>query len=192
MTARLKPSSIPTVPTSSLPAEFFFSSGRKTIKENAPFAFLATYSTRMDSDDASRHLPLKYALQEYGNDRDKLLELLSTVYRAARDSEMLSQLLENGEIFHPLGWGPKETFTFLKEVPLYEQSGILCRIPNWWNAKSAGARLGVSIGSDQPPFVGMDAVLSCVPGLSINGIPITAEEARNLLEKKRRAGTYQK
>jgi superfamily II DNA or RNA helicase len=152
-------------------------------KGGTPFAFLATYSTHLGGDGAARHLPLKYALQEYGNDRDKLLELLGTVYRAARDSTLLPQLLANGDIFHPLGWGPKEAYTFLQEVPLYETSGILCRIPNWWSAKSAGTRLSIRIGNAKPTFVGMDAVLSCVPSLSINGVTITATEAQRLLRE---------
>ncbi|MEA3332665.1 MAG: ATP-dependent helicase, partial [Pseudomonadota bacterium] len=33
-----------------------------------PFAFLATYSTRLDEEGESRHLPLKYALEEYEDD----------------------------------------------------------------------------------------------------------------------------
>ena len=152
-------------------------------KGDAPFAFLATYSTHMGGDGAARHLPLKYALQEYQGDRDKLLELLGTVYRAARASQLLPQLLESGDIFHPLGWESHDAYTFLQEVPLYEQSGILCRIPNWWSTKSAGASLSVSIGNAQPTFVGMDAVLQCVPSLAINGVPITADEARQLLRE---------
>jgi non-specific serine/threonine protein kinase len=152
-------------------------------KGDAPFAFLATYSTQTGGDGAARHLPLRYALQEYGSDRDKLLELLGTVYRAARHSNILPQLLESGEIFHPLGWGPEDAYTFLREVSLYEKSGILCRIPNWWSAKSAGVALSVSIGNDQPSFVGMDAILNVVPSLSINGVPISVKEAEQLLRE---------
>jgi non-specific serine/threonine protein kinase len=168
-------------PNLQLAGRIFFHLVENT-RGTAPFAFLATYATRLGGDGTSRHLPLKYALQEYGNDRDKLLELLGTVYRAARDSTLLSQLLESGAIFHPLGWEPNDAYTFLQEVPLYEKSGILCRIPNWWSAKSAGARLHVSIGTEQPAFVGMDAILRCVPSLAIDGVPISAEEARQLLQ----------
>jgi non-specific serine/threonine protein kinase len=150
-------------------------------KGEAPFAFLATYSTRLGGDGTSRHLPLKYALQEYSSDRSKLLELLGPVYRAARQSALLPHLLERGELFHPLGWGPNEAYTFLQEVSLYEQSGILCRIPNWWRAHASGPRLSLTIGSDQPPFVGLEAILNCQPSLSVNGIPISPDEARQLL-----------
>ncbi len=152
-------------------------------KGDAPFAFLATYSTHVGGDGASRHLPLKFALQEYGNDRAKLLELLGTVYRAARESEILPAMLETGEIFHPLGWKPPEAYTFLQEVPLYEKCGILCRIPNWWSAKTAGARLSVTVGSDRPAMVGMDAILTCIPSLVVNGVAITRTEARRLLDQ---------
>jgi hypothetical protein len=152
-------------------------------KGGAPFAFLATYATRMAGDGTSRHLPLKYALQEYGSDRDKLLELLGTVYRAARHSALLPSMLESGDIFHPLSWEARDAYSFLQEVPLYERSGILCRIPNWWGAHASGAKLNVSIGTKQPAFVGMDAILNCVPSLSINGVPITVEEAQKLLRQ---------
>ena len=37
-----------------------------------PFAFLATYATKGE-DGKVKHVPLKYALTEYGNDRQKLL-----------------------------------------------------------------------------------------------------------------------
>jgi non-specific serine/threonine protein kinase len=138
---------------------------------------------RLGGDGTARHLPLKYALQEYGNDRDKLLELLGTVYGAARTSTLLPPLLDSGDIFHPLAWEPQTAYTFLQEVPLYEQSGIVCRIPNWWGTKAAGASLRVNIGTVAPASIGMDAVLDAAPSLVINGVPITAEEARRLLEE---------
>lgn len=40
--------------------------------------------------------------------------------------------MESGELFHPIGFTKEEAFTFLNEVPVYEECGILCRIPNWW------------------------------------------------------------
>ena len=55
--------------------------------QDYPFAFLATYSTQIDKQGKSKHLPLKHALTEYGKDSGKLLELLSTVHLAAKESE---------------------------------------------------------------------------------------------------------
>ncbi|MBW1801329.1 MAG: ATP-dependent helicase, partial [Deltaproteobacteria bacterium] len=48
--------------------------------DDYPFAFMATYSTRLNRQGKSKHLPLKHALQEYGGDSEKLLELLTTVH----------------------------------------------------------------------------------------------------------------
>ena len=47
-----------------------------------PFAFLATYATKT-SNGKVRHVPLKYALTEYGNEREKLLKLLACLNLAA-------------------------------------------------------------------------------------------------------------
>ena len=41
-----------------------------------PFAFLATYATEGKNGQIS-HVPLQYALTEYKNDREKLVELLA-------------------------------------------------------------------------------------------------------------------
>ncbi len=148
-----------------------------------PFAFLATYSTRLDKAGTSRHLPLKNALEEYADDRDKLLELLSTVHTAARQSSLLADLLESGEVFHPLSWSSRDAYAFLKDIPLYEHAGILCRIPNWWTAKASQPRLDISVGEKQPSHVGMDALLGACPRLFLGDVEITAAEARRLLNE---------
>ncbi len=146
-----------------------------------PFAFLATYSTTMGGDGTSRHLPLKYALQEYRDDNEKLLELLSTVYQAAGDSELLGALLESNELFSPLAWTSAEAHTFLQEVPLYEDAGILCRIPDWWKGRQSRIKVGITLGEKQPARVGMAALLDFAPRLLIGEDEITLDEARQLL-----------
>jgi len=150
-------------------------------KDDYPFAFLATYSTGLSRQGTSQHLPLKNALTEYGGDNRKLLELLTTVHRAAKESALVAGLIESGELFHPLAWSAREAYTFLREIPLYEQSGILCRIPDWWKAGSQNPRVQVTIGGSQPSAVGMDALLSFDIGLSLGGAELTREEARRLL-----------
>ena len=150
-------------------------------KSSRPFAFLATYSTGLNEQGESKHLPLKHALREYGDDNDKLLALLATVHTAARRSALVSDLIESGELFHPLAWSAREAFDFLKEIPLYESSGILCRIPNWWKGGSTGVRMTINIGDTQPAFVGMDALLSFDARLVIGDTPISEAEARELL-----------
>jgi hypothetical protein len=151
-------------------------------KDDYPFAFLATYSTGLDNRGASRHLPLKHALQEFGAAGKKMLDLLITVQRAARESSLVAQLIESGELFHPLAWSAKEAFTFLKEIPLYEQSGILCRIPDWWKRGASDLRVNVSLGQRQPSSLGMDALLSFDIDLHLGGEMISAAEVRRLID----------
>jgi superfamily II DNA or RNA helicase len=152
-------------------------------KEGPPFAFLATYSTGIGKGGNSKHLPLKYALQEYEKDSHKLLELLSTVNRAAQKSDLIKDFLNSGEIFHPLGMSTHDAFSFLREVPIYEEAGILCRIPNWWKGKASGASLKISIGDSSPSYVGMNALVQFNARLFIGDEEISEEEARSLFEE---------
>ena len=150
---------------------------------NYPFAFMATYSTGINKQGRSKHLPLKHALQEYENDNQKLLELLATVYVAARKSSLITDLLETGELFHPLAWTAEEAFSFLKETTIYEESGILCRIPNWWKGSRSSVSLNFSAGDSKPSFVGMDAILNFNAQLFLGDMQISEKEARQLLNE---------
>ena len=151
--------------------------------EDYPFAFMATYSTRLNRQGRSKHLPLKHALQEYEDDNEKLLELLATVHIAEKKSPLISDLLETGELFHPLAWTSKEAFSFLKEIPVYKESGILCRIPNWWKSNKSSVRLNFSAGDSKPSFVGMDAILNFNARLFLGDTQISEKEARQLLDE---------
>ena len=76
--------------------------------EDAPFAFLATYTTRLSAQAKAQHLPLGKALQEYAGakNRERLLSLLMPVQRAAEHCAWLKAMVDAGEIFHPLRWTP--------------------------------------------------------------------------------------
>ena len=151
-------------------------------REDAPFAFLATYTTALNKQGKSRHLPLSHALAEHGKDSKKLLDLLSTVHRAAKESALIAGLLESGELFHPLAWSAKKAYAFLQEIPLYERSGILCRIPDWWKSGSSSLKVSISLGDSRPSTVGMDALLSFDIGLHLEDAPVSFEEAQRLLD----------
>ena len=80
-----------------------------------PFVFMATYAS-LGEDHAVHHMPLKYALTEYQDDRDKLLALLSCLNRAAEVSDLIAELVESGEMFHVLRFTGKEAYQFLRDV----------------------------------------------------------------------------
>jgi non-specific serine/threonine protein kinase len=150
-----------------------------------PFAFLATYSSRLGQRGQSKHLPLKQALTEYGDQAAKLIQLLATVHRAVAQSPLIQQLIDSGELFHPLAWSAGEAWHFLKEIPIYEAAGILCRIPDWWRQGTAKVRLTLNLGERPPSQVGLEALLSFQPALMVGDTPISLEEARQLLEESR-------
>jgi len=146
-----------------------------------PFAFLATYSQRRRGEEKPRHLPLKHALTEYADDERQLLDLLVTVHEGAKKSSFIASLIDTGELFHPLVWSAREAYTFLTEIPVYENAGIVCRIPDWWKRQSTGPRLGVRIGEKTPSCVGMDAILDFRPSLLLGDEEITVAEAERLI-----------
>jgi non-specific serine/threonine protein kinase len=150
----------------------------ETREEDFPFAFLATYSTK--SKNAVQHLPLKRALEEFADDRTALLNLLSTVSKAAGDSEFITGLVESGELFSPLKFNPNDAYTFLREVPLYEACGIICRIPDFWKRK-AKSRLSLSLGSKEPSALGMQSLIAFSPSVYFGDTELSREELETLL-----------
>ena len=124
-------------------------------KDNiCPFAFMTTYAT-LDEGGTVKHLPLKYALTEYGTDHKKLLELMRCLGKVTESSAFISRFMESGELFHPLRLTADEAYTFLREIPLYQKAGILCRIPNWWKRRTATIGLSVTIGEERPSHLGL-------------------------------------
>jgi len=149
--------------------------------EEFPFAFLSTYSSGLNNQGQSKHLPLKHALEEYGHDNLKLLDLLATVHLAAKESSLIAEILDSGDIFHPLAWSSKKAFHFLKEITFYENCGILCRIPNWWKASGSSLRVHIKIGDSPPSRMGMNALLQFNAQLLLGDSLISEEEARKIL-----------
>lgn len=152
-------------------------------REESPFAFLATYSTDISKEGKSKHLPLKNALLEYGHNNKKLLQLLVTVNKASEKSAFISELVESGEIFHPLGLTADEAYTFLKEIPLYEEAGIMCRMPNWWKNKSDSLKISVSVGNEMPSRLSFNAIVDFNAELLFNGEKITVDEVKKLISQ---------
>ncbi len=145
-----------------------------------PFAFLATYATK-DADGLVRHVPLQYALTEYKNEREKLLALLSCLNRAAEVSELIGSFMESGEMFHPLQLTAEEAYDFLTHVEAIEETGILCRIPNWWKKRTAVVSLSMRLGEKQPSMLGFDTLVTVQPELTADGVPLSQEDIRQLL-----------
>ena len=150
----------------------------QTREEEYPFAFMATYSTK--TDGAVQHLPLKRALLEFAGNQEALLNLLSAVSKAAGASDLISGLVDSGELFSPLKFQPDEAYDFLREVPLYESCGIICRIPDFWK-RGAKPRLSMAIGSKEPSVLGMQALISFSPSVYFGDTQLSRAELEELL-----------
>ena len=86
--------------------------------------------------------------------------LLLPISKAAESSELIRRLVDSGEIYHPLAWSPREAYEFLKAIPLLESSGLIVRVPDWWNAqKPTRPRVSVKIDSKNSAGIGVDAMM---------------------------------
>lgn len=72
--------------------------------------------------------------------------LLSCLNRAAEVSDLIAELVESGEMFHVLRFTGKEAYQFLRDVEKIEQTGILCRIPNWWRKRAMECSVEIRLG----------------------------------------------
>ena len=147
-----------------------------------PFAFLATYATKTNNGSV-RHVPLQYALTEYKGEKAKILDLLSCLNKAAEVSEIIGELMDSGELFHPLGLTAEEAYSLLKDIPALEDVGIRCRIPNWWKKRYSSVAVSVTVGDEKPKLMGLDSILSMTPSLTVGGIPLTEAEIKELLSQ---------
>ena len=149
-----------------------------------PFAFMATYTTRLSVQAKAQHVPLGQALREYAGaaNRDKLLSLLLPVQRAAEHCAWLKPIIDAGDIFHPLRWGPTEASRFLQSVPELEKAGVVVRMPVSWRAsRPARPQVTATVGSRAPSAVGLDGLLDFQMGVMLDGEALTETEVAALL-----------
>ncbi len=152
--------------------------------EEAPFAFVATYTTRMSAQAKVQHLPLGQALREYAGARNRsvLLALLTPVQRAAVVSQVAKALVDSGDVFETLAWTPEEAHSFLKEVPLLESAGVVVRTPASWHTKRPPRpEVQVTLGKARKGGVDADALMDFSMAVTLEGEDLTPRELRDLL-----------
>ncbi len=148
------------------------------------FAFMATYSMDFGKNNKVSHKPLQFALTEFESDQDKLIGLLSAVYRAAEKSSFIQNLVDSGELFYPIKFSLPESYQFLQEITLYEDAGILCRIPNWWSSAKKGARVTVSLGDKvNNSLLGLESLVNYQAKIMLGDSELTPEEVKEILNQ---------
>ena len=152
--------------------------------EEAPFAFLATYTSRLSAHGQAQHQPLGQALREYAGqaNKERLLGLLLPVQRAAERCAWLKQMVEGGEVFHPLRWSVQEAFRFLGDVPELEQAGVVVRMPATWRAgRPPRPRVTATVGGQAPAGLGTEALLDFRMDVTLDGETLSPAEVQALL-----------
>ena len=150
-----------------------------------PFAFLATYTHGVSEQGKAQHLPLGRALEEYAGAKNRaaLGALLTPVQRAAEQSKLARELLDSRAIFHPQVWRPEQAFSFLQNIPLFEQCGLVVRIPDWWKAgRPPRPQVTVRIGEAKGNLLGKDSLLDFDVQLSVEGESLTESELKAILQ----------
>ncbi len=153
---------------------------------DAPFAFLATYTTQMSAGAKAQHLPLGQALREYAgaSNKDRLLSLLLPVQRAAETSAWLKEMVDKGEIFHPLRWTPNEALQLLRDAPQLESAGVVVRMPAAWRgSRPPRPRVMGTVGTKSPAGVGTEALLDFRMDVTLDGESLSEAEVRDLLSR---------
>ena len=147
-----------------------------------PFAFMATYAPEVSEQGRVRHQPLSRALQEYtgASNKQALIRLLSPVQRAAEASLVIKEIVDTGDIYHPLAWSPKEAYEFLKDAPHYEQCGVVVRLPDWWKKRSR-PRASVTIGEKQQQHFNADSLLDFKLQVALGDESLSDDELKSLL-----------
>ncbi|MDN7184094.1 DEAD/DEAH box helicase [Caballeronia sp. SEWSISQ10-4 2] len=151
----------------------------------SPFAFLATYTSRLSAHGKAQHQPLSQALAEFSGARSRaqLLSLLLPVQRAAQDCDWLRDMVDSGEIYHPLRWTPVDAHRFLTDLPKLETAGIVVRTPGVWQAgRPARPVVKASVGARPPSLLGKDALLDFSMEVSLDGEHLSVSEVRDLLK----------
>jgi non-specific serine/threonine protein kinase len=147
-----------------------------------PFAFMATYVGQLTQGGSAKHQPLGNALQQYAGAKQKqqLINLLSPVSVAAEHSALIKDLLETGDLYHPLAWTPGEAYQFVQELPQYEAAGLTVRLPDWWKKRP---RPQVSVKVGQKGGGGLDAqsLLDFDVSLTLGGKKLSPKEWEQLM-----------
>jgi len=143
---------------------------------DAPFAFVATYTTQLSKHAKAQHLPLGQALREYAGaaNKDRLLSLLLPVQRASQSCLWLKTMVDAGEIFHPLRWTPGEAMQLLRDVPQLETAGVVVRMPAIWRGnRPPRPRVTGAVGGKAPSGIGQEALLDFRMEVTLDGERLT-------------------
>ncbi len=150
-----------------------------------PFAFLASYIPRLSAQGNEQHQPLANAFQQYAGAKNKpaLLALLMPIQRASERSALIKEMVDSREIYHPQPWTPHEAYRFLQDIPIFEESGLVVRVPNWWKStRPPRPVVNVKVDARKKSTLSVSDLLDFSVNVTLDGEPLTESEIKRLLE----------
>ncbi len=157
---------------------------------DAPFAFMATYTTRLSAQAKAQHVPLGQTLRQYAGpaNRDQLLSLLLPVRRAAEKCPWLKSMVDAGEIYHPLRWDPQRASRLLISAPDLESAGVVVRMPaTWRSGRPTRPQVTGTVGTRVPSAIGLEGLLDFRMSVTLDGELLSEKEIESLLASTRLA-----
>src|SRR6185437_8311751 len=98
-------------------------------------------------------------------------------HAACAKSKFVQELVDSNDIFHPLMWTPSDAYSFLKEVALLEDSGVLVRLPDWWR-KRQRPRVTVTIGDKKQNQLGLESMLDFQVEMALGNTKLSPAELK--------------
>jgi non-specific serine/threonine protein kinase len=171
-------------PAWSVVGRVHFNLAEYKLDPETPFAFLATYTTELSARGRAQHAPLGRALEEYAGaeNRARLLALLVPVQRAAEACPWLRELVDAGDVFHPVRWTPADAYRLLTDVPALESAGIVVRLPAGWKlGRPPRPQATATVGTKPASGLGTSALLDFQMAVTLDGERLTKKEIAALL-----------
>ena len=85
-------------------------------------------------------------------------------------------------MYHALVWSPREAHRFLQDIPVFEESGLIVRVPDWWKPhRPPRATVDVRIDGRRGPKLGASALLDFSVRVALDGEPLGEAEIQKLL-----------
>jgi SNF2 family DNA or RNA helicase len=105
------------------------------------------------------------------------------IQRATERSLLIKEMVESREIYHPQAWTPREAYRFLQDIPIFEESGLVVRVPNWWKPSHPPRPVvNVKIDARKGTTLSVDALLDFSIDVTLDGEPLTEPELERLLQ----------
>ena len=151
-----------------------------------PFAFLATYTTRLSLGAKPKHAPLGRVLQELVTKEQAatMTKIGAALESAAESSQFVASMMKSRRLYTPQGITAAEAYQLLSEINKIESCGLMVRVPAWWESQGRpSVKVAIELGSQAPKTnSGGSAILDFRMRLSLQGQPLSDDEWRQLRE----------